>query len=132
MLSISSPCFGQWVGARLSAANFKQLWVPEGFAHGFLVLTDYAEFIYKATNFYAPQHERRIKWDDPDIAIDWSIRGLNLQLSEKDYNGIPMTKAEHFGMLRCHSRLKINRCSLPDAYGVVARTFTLIPKGKSV
>lgn len=67
----SSPTFGDWVGEHLSADNKKQLWVPEGFAHGFLVLSDTAEILYKATEFYAPEHEHSILWDDPSIAIQW-------------------------------------------------------------
>ena len=67
----SSPTFGQWVGARLSAENKHQMWVPAGFAHGFLVLSDFAEFLYKTTDFYAPQHECCIRWDDPAIGQQW-------------------------------------------------------------
>ena len=69
----SSPTFGQWVGEILSAENKHQLWVPAGFAHGFLVLSDTAEFEYKCTDYYAPQHERAVRWDDPDIGIDWPL-----------------------------------------------------------
>ncbi len=66
-----SPTLGQWVGMHLSAENKRQAWIPEGFAHGFLVLSDVAEFLYKTTDYYAPQHERAIIWNDPDLAIDW-------------------------------------------------------------
>ncbi len=78
-----SPTFGKWAGVRLSARNKRQLWIPEGFAHGFLVLSEAAEFLYKATDFYAPQHERSIVWNDPDLAIDWPLDGEPI-LSAKD------------------------------------------------
>ena len=68
-----SPTFGQWVGAELSAENHKQLWVPPGFAHGFVVLTDTADFLYKTTSYYAPGHERCIAWNDPQLAIEWPL-----------------------------------------------------------
>lgn len=79
----SSPTFSQWVGVRLSAENKKQLWIPEGFAHGFLVLSETAEFLYKTTDYYAPECERSILWDDPAIGIDWPIHGTPV-LSQKD------------------------------------------------
>ncbi|TIX87163.1 dTDP-4-dehydrorhamnose 3,5-epimerase [Rhizobium sp. P44RR-XXIV] len=79
----SSPTFGQWVGVLLSADNKRQLWIPEGFAHGFLTLSDHVEFLYKTTEYYAPQSDRGIRWDDPQIAIDWSV-GDVLTLSQKD------------------------------------------------
>ncbi len=82
----SSPFFGKWVGAVLSAENKRQLWMPEGFAHGFLTLSDQAQFIYKTTGYYAPFSERCIKWDDKDIGIEWPFVE-NLQLSEKDSKG---------------------------------------------
>jgi len=88
-----SPTFGQWVAATLSAVNRGLLWVPPGFAHGFLVLSDWAEFIYKATDFYEPQFERTIQWNDPDLAIPWPISGTP-QLSEKDTHGVPFSQAE--------------------------------------
>ena len=79
----SSPHFGKWVAVRLSAENHRQLWVPEGFAHGFVVLSDFAEFLYKTTNYYTPSAERSIRWDDPDLAIDWQLDEAP-QLSGKD------------------------------------------------
>ncbi len=91
----SSPGFGQWAGVKISAQNFRQVWVPEGFAHGFLVLSETAEFLYKTTDFYAPEHERCIKWDDPKLAIDWP-QGLDIQVSGKDAQGTAFTKAEYF------------------------------------
>ena len=92
----SSPTFGHWVGHRLTAENFRQLWIPPGFAHGFLVLEDDTEFLYKTTDFYAPEHERSIRWDDPELAISWPIDDLELRLSEKDRNGVPFAQAETF------------------------------------
>ena len=70
-----SPSFGQWQGAYLSADNKRQLWIPEGFAHGFVVLSESAEFLYKTTGYYAPEHERCIAWNDPELAIDWRYDG---------------------------------------------------------
>lgn len=78
-----SPTFGQWVGARLSAGNHRQLWVPPGFAHGFLVLSATADFLYKTTNYYAPAFERSIAWNDPQLSIEWPV-GVQPQLSQKD------------------------------------------------
>lgn len=91
----SSPSFGEWVGCILSAENKKQLWIPEGFAHGFVVLSEVAEFLYKATDYYAPQHERCIVWNDPDLAIDWHLSGDPV-LSSKDEAGQPLKTAEVF------------------------------------
>jgi len=91
----SSPTFGRWVGAHLSAENKRQLWVPEGFAHGFLVLSEFAEFLYKTTDYYAPAHERCIRWDDPSLAIDWPLTEAP-QLSGKDQVGLALTDAELF------------------------------------
>ncbi len=82
----SSKTFGQWVGVSLSAENKQQLWIPPGFAHGFVVLSDYAEFLYKTTDFYAPQHERCIVWNDPEIGIAWEIQAEPI-LSGKDKAG---------------------------------------------
>jgi dTDP-4-dehydrorhamnose 3,5-epimerase len=91
----SSPTFGQWVGEILSAENKRQLWVPEGFAHGFVVLSDTAEFLYKTTNYYAPEHERCIAWNDPTLAIAWPIAGEPV-LSAKDAQGAALASAEVF------------------------------------
>lgn len=91
----SSPHFGQWVGVRLSADNRRQLWVPEGFAHGFVVLSEYAEFLYKTTDYYTPASERCIRWDDPTLAIDWQLDGP-VQLSAKDQAGKWLGEAELF------------------------------------
>lgn len=88
----SSSTFGQWVGTHLSADNKHQMWVPAGFAHGFLVLSDFAEFLYKTTDFYAPQHECCIRWDDPTIGIEWPLEGEPL-LSAKDMQGVNLNQA---------------------------------------
>ena len=92
----SSPTFGQWVGEELSEDNHRQLWVPPGFAHGFVVLSDIAEFLYKTTDYYAPQFERCIAWNDPDLAIDWPDIGMAPLLSAKDATGLSLAKAEVF------------------------------------
>jgi dTDP-4-dehydrorhamnose 3,5-epimerase len=84
----SSPTFGQWVGTHLSAENKSQLWVPPGFAHGFYVLSDWAEVLYKTTDFYAPEFERTLFWNDPDIGVQWPfLPGQSPVLSSKDKNG---------------------------------------------
>lgn len=90
-----SKTFGQWVGAILSAENKRQMWVPAGFAHGFLVLKDGTEFLYKTTDYYAPQHERCVRWDDPAIGIQWPVTVEPL-LSAKDKLGVDLSKAELF------------------------------------
>ncbi|MDP9932688.1 dTDP-4-dehydrorhamnose 3,5-epimerase [Variovorax paradoxus] len=92
----SSPSFGKWVGVELSEDNHRQLWVPPGFAHGFLVLSETAEFLYKTTDYYAPAHERSIKWDDVDLAIEWPAIGMDSQLSAKDRAGACFSQAEVF------------------------------------
>ena len=91
----SSATFGQWVGEILSAENKRQMWVPLGFAHGFLVLSDTAEFLYKTTDFYAPQHECCLKWDDASIGIEWPLQGMPL-LSAKDAHGLSLQAASKF------------------------------------
>ena len=91
----TSATFGQWVGETLSDENRKLLWVPPGFAHGFYVLSDTAEFVYKCTDYYAPEHERSIRWDDPDIGIQWPILpGSPPVLSEKDDQGNSFKNAQ--------------------------------------
>ena len=92
----SSATFGRWVGELLSAENFRQMWIPPGFAHGFLVLAEDTEFLYKTTDYYAPEHERTIQWDDSELAIDWPVDNLELRLSEKDRQATAFAQAEHF------------------------------------
>ena len=89
----SSPNFGRWASVRLSAQNNRQLWIPEGFAHGFLVLSEYAEFLYKTTDYYDPASDRCIRWDDPTLAIDWELEEAP-QLSEKDQHGKSWQESE--------------------------------------
>lgn len=89
----NSPTFGGWVGEILSAENKRQLWVPAGFAHGFVVLSDTAEFLYKTTDYYAPEHERSIQWNDPDIGINWPIQEQPV-LSVKDAQAVSFKQAE--------------------------------------
>ena len=92
----SSPTFGQWVGVELSESNHKQLWVPAGFAHAFLVLSEFAEFLYKTTDYYAPAHERCIAWNDSTLQIDWPDVGGTPILSSKDMQGAKLADAEVF------------------------------------
>ena len=92
----TSATFGKWVGVELSAENQRQLWVPEGFAHGFLVLSETADFLYKTSNYYAPAHERSIRWDDQDIGIAWPCGDAAPVLSTKDQKGRPLSEAEAF------------------------------------
>ena len=89
----SSPTFGQWTGCMLSETNHRQLWVPPGFAHGFVVLSEIADFLYKTTDYYAPEHERSILWNDPKLNIDWQLKGEPI-LSAKDRVGVPLEQAE--------------------------------------
>lgn len=91
----SSPHFGRWTAVRLSAENRRQLWIPPGFAHGFVVTSDYAEFLYKTTDYWAPQHERCIRWDDPALGITWPLDGAPA-LSPKDAAGALLADAEVF------------------------------------
>ncbi|KGG90106.1 dTDP-4-dehydrorhamnose 3,5-epimerase [Comamonas thiooxydans] len=92
----SSPSFGQWVGAELSAENHHQLWIPPGFAHGFVVLSDTADLVYKATAYYAPESDRGLLWNDPDIAIAWPQLDIDFSLSEKDQHQPAFKQAELF------------------------------------
>ena len=94
-----SPTFGQWAGVELSEENNRQLWIPPGFAHGFLVTSDSADFLYKTTDYYAPEHERSIAWNDPAIGIDWPLAAHGIEapvLSEKDRAALPLVEAEVF------------------------------------
>jgi dTDP-4-dehydrorhamnose 3,5-epimerase len=91
----ASPTFGRWVGERLSAENKRMLWIPPGFGHGFLVLSDSADFLYKTTDYYAPEHERVIAWNDPELAIKWPIAGTPT-LSGRDAAGARFRDAEVF------------------------------------
>lgn len=91
----SSPTFGRWAGVILSATNKRQLWIPEGFAHGFMVTSDNAEFLYKTTDFWAPEFERSILWNDPALGIDWPLDGEPL-LSNKDKDGTLLSNADVF------------------------------------
>jgi dTDP-4-dehydrorhamnose 3,5-epimerase len=95
-LRAGSPTFGQWEGIELSEDNQRQLWIPPGFAHGFLVLSDSADFLYKTTDYYAPEHERCIAWNDPQLAIRWPLEGAAPTLSAKDAQGQPFAGAEVF------------------------------------
>lgn len=92
----SSPTFGKWVGMELTEENHKQMWVPEGFAHGFLVMSESADFLYKTTDYYAPAHERAILWDDPGLGIRWPDLGARPTLSAKDQAGSSLEKAQLF------------------------------------
>jgi dTDP-4-dehydrorhamnose 3,5-epimerase len=90
-----SPTFGQWVGEHLSAENKKMMWIPAGLAHGFAVLSDYADFLYKTTDYWAPQHERSLLWNDPELAIVWPLAGEPI-LAAKDRAGKRLSEAEVF------------------------------------
>lgn len=92
----SSPTFGRWVGVELSATNHRQLWIPPGFAHGFLVLSETADFLYKTTAYYAPQAEGSVRWDDPTIGIEWPDIGMAPQLSPKDQQAPLLSAAASF------------------------------------
>ncbi len=90
-----SPTFGRWTSTKLSAENRRTLWIPPGFAHGFLTLSDIADTLYKATDFYAPVHERTLLWSDPDLGIPWPLNGAPI-LSVKDQTGVPLRDAEYY------------------------------------
>lgn len=90
-----SPTFGRWAGVELSEDNHRQFWVPPGFAHGFVVLTESADFLYKTTDYYAPEHERCLKWDDPAVGIDWPL-DVDPRLSAKDRDGKALADCEVF------------------------------------
>ena len=92
----SSPTFGQYFSIELNSQNHFQLWVPPGMAHGFIVLSDTADFMYKTTDYYAPQYERSILWNDIDLNIDWKLNDIIPSLSNKDENGISFAHAEYF------------------------------------
>ena len=92
----SSPAFGRWEGFVLSAQNKRMLWVPPGFGHGYLVLSESADFLYKTTDYYAPQHERCVLWNDPAIGVEWPLAGADLVLSAKDRVGRLLAQAEVF------------------------------------
>ncbi|MGA9389583.1 MAG: dTDP-4-dehydrorhamnose 3,5-epimerase [Candidatus Sulfotelmatobacter sp.] len=91
----SSPSFGRWEAARLSSDNHRMLWIPVGFAHGFLVLSEKAQVLYKATDFYAPEFERTLIWNDPELNIDWGLQNEPV-VSAKDQHGVPLREAETF------------------------------------
>jgi dTDP-4-dehydrorhamnose 3,5-epimerase len=95
----SSPTFGRWVGTELSEENHRQMWVPAGFAHGFLVLSEFADFLYKTTDYYAPEHERCIAWNDPAIGVEWPLQPAGIAspvLSAKDQSGAALGAADLF------------------------------------
>jgi dTDP-4-dehydrorhamnose 3,5-epimerase len=92
----SSTTFGQWVGAELSGENFRQLWIPPGFAHGFLVLSETADFLYKTTDYYAPEHERSLLWNDAQVGVDWPLEGIEPKLGAKDLAGLVLSASETF------------------------------------
>lgn len=95
-LRADASTFGQWAGVILSEENKRQLWIPPGFAHGFYVLSESADVLYKATDYYAPQHERRILWNDPDLGIEWPLLAPSPVLSGKDQNGVSFKAADVF------------------------------------
>jgi dTDP-4-dehydrorhamnose 3,5-epimerase len=92
----SSPTFGHWVGVELSGTNHRQFWIPAGFAHGFLVTSDSADFLYKTTDYYAPQAEGAVRWDDPAVGVQWPLDGQQPQLSPKDAQAPLLAEAAHF------------------------------------
>lgn len=92
----SSPTFGKWQGLELSAENNRQFWVPAGFAHGFVVLSEFADFLYKTTDYYAPAHERCLMWNDPTVGVQWPLEGITPQLSGKDQQGLAFAQCETY------------------------------------
>ncbi len=92
----SSPTFGKWQGLELSAENNRQFWVPAGFAHGFVVLSEFADFLYKTTDYYAPAHERCLMWNDPTVGVQWPLEGIAPQLSGKDQQGLAFADCETY------------------------------------
>jgi len=92
----SSSTFGQWVGAELSGENFRQMWIPPGFAHGFLVLSETADFLYKTTDYYAPEHERSLLWNDATVGVDWPLDRIEPKLAAKDLAGLVLSASETF------------------------------------
>jgi dTDP-4-dehydrorhamnose 3,5-epimerase len=96
-IRLGSPTFGKWAGVELTAENKQMFWIPKGFAHGFMVLSETADFLYKASDFYDPQSERSIQWNDPDIGVQWPLEGTPL-LSDKDKAGVPLKDAEVFAI----------------------------------
>lgn len=95
-LRTNSPTFGQWVGRHLTATNKHQLWIPAGFAHGFLVLSEISEVLYKTTDYYAPQYERSLLWNDPEVGINWPLDGITVKLSAKDQAAQTLKNADVF------------------------------------
>jgi dTDP-4-dehydrorhamnose 3,5-epimerase len=92
----SSPTYGRWVGETLSGTNHKQMWVPPGCAHGFVVLSEQADFLYKTTDYWYPEHERSVLWNDPDLDIAWPLQGMQPTLAAKDAQGTPWRQAQAF------------------------------------
>jgi dTDP-4-dehydrorhamnose 3,5-epimerase len=92
----SSPTFGKWMGVELSAENKRQFWIPEGFAHGFVVLSESADFLYKTTDYYAPEHERCLAWSDAVVGVKWPLEGITPILSTKDQAGLRFVQCETF------------------------------------
>ena len=91
-----SPTRGKWVGVELSEDNHRQLWVPAGLAHGFLVVSESADFLYKTTDYYAPEFERSLAWNDPTVGVDWQLGDITPQLSAKDIGGLPFAECDYF------------------------------------
>jgi len=91
-----SPQFGQWTGCHLTAENAKQMWVPPGFAHGFFVMSESADFLYKTTDYWFPEHERCLLWNDPELAIEWPLGDISPLLAAKDAAGLPLALADTF------------------------------------